>query len=336
MTAAAAHQTSTAVMQYDVARNALAEARTLDEVKNIADRAEAIRVYARQAKDPEMEISLAEIRLRALRRIGELSKELDTIRGEHLPNVPVSGSLSKTKVLADAGLSTSQAHRCEQVASIPEGKFEFLIQQHREQGKAITVDEIVRTVGRDVNRADRMAGIVKALEPLDSLGPFPLIYADPPWQYDYAPSDSRKIETQYPTQTVEEIAALEVPACDDAVLFLWATSPKLREALTVMEAWGFDYKTCMVWDKEKIGMGYYVRGRHELLLIGARGTLPVPEPQNRPHSVVSVPRGKHSEKPKGFYRLIEDMYPELRGHMVELFQRTKRDGWQGWGFEAAA
>ncbi len=62
-------------------------------------------------------------------------------------------------------------------------------------------------------------------------------------------------------------------AADDSVLFMWATSPKLREAMQVVEAWGFDYKTCMVWVKDKIGMGYYARQQHELLLIAKRGDI---------------------------------------------------------------
>jgi N6-adenosine-specific RNA methylase IME4 len=115
-------------------------------------------------------------------------------------------------------------------------------------------------------------------------------------------------------------------------MFMWATSPLLPLALEVMEAWGFSYRTCMVWVKDKIGMGYYARQRHELLLIGRRGNLPVPEPANRPDSVHQAPRTEHSKKPHLFYDLIEAMYPHMP--KVELFARRPREGWAAWGNQA--
>jgi MT-A70 len=76
---------------------------------------------------------------------------------------------------------------------------------------------------------------------------YEVIYADPPWCYTYSPTDSRRVENHYPTMSLKEIKVLEVPADKDCVLFLWATSPKLTEALEVMLEWGFEYRTCMVW-----------------------------------------------------------------------------------------
>jgi N6-adenosine-specific RNA methylase IME4 len=171
--------------------------------------------------------------------------------------------------------------------------------------------------------------------PLVSLGPFPVIYADPPWRYEHSESpELRSIENHYPTMTLDEIKALDIPAADDAVLLLWVTSPKLPDGLDVMAAWGFSYRTSMVWVKDRIGMGYYARQQHEFLLIGRRGSLPVPDPEDRPASAVTAQRGEHSAKPDVFYELIERMYP-LAGK-CELFQRRPRDGWAGWGHEAQA
>lgn len=179
-------------------------------------------------------------------------------------------------------------------------------------------------------KAERVAEIKqRQTAPLSSLGPFPVLYADPPWRYEYAESSTRQVENQYPTMSLDEIKALEVPAANDAVLFLWVTSPKLPEGLEVMKAWGFEYRTNMVWVKDRIGMGYYARQQHELLLIGKRGNLPVPDPEDRPSSVITASRGEHSAKPDQVYDLIERMYP-LR-ERCELFQRRPRDGWVGWG-----
>lgn len=169
-------------------------------------------------------------------------------------------------------------------------------------------------------------------------GRYTVLYADPPWRYEHPPigASNRSIENHYPTMTVEEICALPIPdlAADNAILFLWATAPKLAECFKVIEAWGFTYRTCMVWVKDKIGMGYHARNRHEILLIAKRGQLAPPEPSNRPDSVVEAARQAHSAKPATFYELIERMYPNAP--KVELFSRTPRDGWSVWGYEAAA
>lgn len=167
-------------------------------------------------------------------------------------------------------------------------------------------------------------------KPATDLGTFEVLYADPPWRYDDA-EPSRDLDNQYPTMTLDAIKALKVPAGRDAILFLWATSPKLREALDVMEAWGFTYRTNLVWVKDKIGMGYYARQRHELLLVGKRGDHPTPDPENRPDSVLEAPRVKHSAKPDRAYETIERMYPNAS--RVELFARSRRDGWTSWGNE---
>jgi N6-adenosine-specific RNA methylase IME4 len=167
--------------------------------------------------------------------------------------------------------------------------------------------------------------------PLTALGPFDVLYADPPWRYEQVRTDSRAIENHYPTMSLDEICALQPPALDDAILFLWATSPKLREAMDVIEAWGFNYRTCMVWMKDKIGMGHYVRQRHELLLLAKRGDISTPDTTSRPDSVVEAPRGAHSAKPDVFYELIESMYPGRR--YGEIFARQPRPGWASWGNE---
>jgi N6-adenosine-specific RNA methylase IME4 len=135
--------------------------------------------------------------------------------------------------------------------------------------------------------------------------------------------------------TLEEIKALPVPAVDDAVLFLWAVASKLPEALEVMKAWDFEYKTCLTWVKDWIGLGTWVRHRHELLLLGRRGNYPPPEPEDRPDSVIEAPRGRHSEKPACVYELIERAYPHAS--KLELFARgVPRNGWSAWGNEVEA
>jgi N6-adenosine-specific RNA methylase IME4 len=161
---------------------------------------------------------------------------------------------------------------------------------------------------------------------------FDVIYADPPWEYEFSVSESREIENHYPTMTLDELKRLEIPAADNAVLFLWAPPPKLPEALEVMKAWGFRYVTCAVWDKEKIGMGYWFRQQHELLLVGVKGNYSPPPPDKRFPSVIRSPRTEHSRKPEVVYELIEAMFPNAR--LLELFaRRNDRPRWVAWGNE---
>ena len=189
----------------------------------------------------------------------------------------------------------------------------------------------IKKVEARVERVNKIVEISQGNQTLEGIGKFPVIYADPPWRYEFAETENREIENHYPTMTIDDICAMDISeiSTDDSVLFMWATSPKLEEALRVINAWGFTYVTCAIWDKEKIGMGYYFRQQHELLLVAKKGNIPAPIPAARVKSVLSYKRGEHSSKPEEFYSIIEDMYPEYK--KLELFCRTPRDGWSVWG-----
>jgi N6-adenosine-specific RNA methylase IME4 len=160
---------------------------------------------------------------------------------------------------------------------------------------------------------------------------YEVIYADPPWRYDFSTTKNRDIENKYPTMSVDEICNLEVPRDDNSVLYLWATAPKLLEALKVMDSWGFTYKTHLIWDKEIIGMGYWFRGQHELLLIGTRGKFSPPTPSERISSLMREKRTKHSKKPNVIRDYIAKWFPACA--KLEMFAREKFPGWDSWGNE---
>lgn len=189
----------------------------------------------------------------------------------------------------------------------------------------------------DLRTARRRARVATAENVTLPPGKFAILLADPPWRYDFVEADNRAIENQYPTLTADEIAAFTDGegraagdlAANDAVLFLWATNPKLTEAITVIEGWGFTYLTNMAWVKDKIGMGYWARARHELLLIARRGEFSPPPEHLRPDSVIEAPRTAHSAKPVDVYELIESIWPDLP--KVEVFARTARPGWAAFG-----
>ncbi|MEO5336891.1 MAG: MT-A70 family methyltransferase [Magnetospirillum sp. WYHS-4] len=168
-------------------------------------------------------------------------------------------------------------------------------------------------------------------------GKYGVIYADPPWPFEtWGPGGgNRSPENHYPLMALEEIAAMDVAglAAPDSVLFLWATTPQLANALKVLEAWGFEYRSHWVWKKDKGGTGHWGINNHEVLLIGVKGAFPAPAQGEAPLSCLEYPRGRHSEKPEIYAQVLEELWPGLP--RIELFRRgPARPGWDAWGNEA--
>lgn len=225
------------------------------------------------------------------------------------------------------------------VATLPkEEQSEIVAKGEKEILAAAKKIRANKATARREERLEKIAEISKGNEELGTETKYPVIYADPPWRYENPPigASSRSIENHYPTMTLEEICALPVGdlAAQDAMLYLWATAPKLAECFQVIDAWGFEYRTHMVWDKVSIGMGYHARNQHELLLICKRGQIPPPEAGTQPSSIYSEKRAEHSAKPHWFYEMIEGAYPGLP--KIELFCRSPREGWAVWGNQSEA
>ena len=182
-------------------------------------------------------------------------------------------------------------------------------------------------------KRDEVADKVEALP----AGKFTVLYADPPWSYgdkcDAGGVQAKGVEQHYPAMSLSQLKAMDVPglAAQNSVLFLWATSPLLPDALELAKAWGFTYKASFIWDKVKHNMGHYNSVRHEFLLVCTQGSC-TPQKVKLFDSVQSIPRTKHSEKPKRFRTIIETLYP--KGRKIELFARQKAQGWTAWGNQA--
>jgi len=173
---------------------------------------------------------------------------------------------------------------------------------------------------------------------------FATVLADPPWRFmnrtgKIAPEHRRL--SRYGTMTVEEIAQLPLAGVvsPTAHLYLWVPNALLADGLRVMQAWGFEYKTNIVWHKRRKdgesdgrGVGFYFRNVTELVLFGVRGkharTL---APARRQVNYVGTRKREHSRKPDEQYQIIETCSP---GPFLELFARGKRPGWVGWGDQA--
>lgn len=166
------------------------------------------------------------------------------------------------------------------------------------------------------------------------------ILADPPWQFENysAAGEGRNPVAHYPCMGVDDIARLPVGhlAAPDCALIMWATFPMLPEALEVMKAWGFTYKTGGAWAKlsstgrrPAFGTGYIYRSAAEVWLVGTIGR---PEIRNRStRNLIAAPVREHSRKPDRMHEDLEGLY---HGPYLELFARERRPGWDAWGNDA--
>ena len=204
----------------------------------------------------------------------------------------------------------------------------------REKGFLPTADKVYHLI-KDNAKHERMMEMNVANPPE---GKYRVFYADPPWKYtsgdQHATEEQNTVlGTHYPSLSISELCNLDIKSMseDNAVLFLWVTSPLLEEAFEIIKSWGFEYKTSMVWDKVKHNVGHYVSVRHEFILICTRGSCK-PDVPKLHDSVLTIERTEHSRKPEEIRNIIDEIYPS--GKRIELFARGKFRGWNTWGNEA--
>jgi N6-adenosine-specific RNA methylase IME4 len=173
-------------------------------------------------------------------------------------------------------------------------------------------------------------------------GTYSTILIDPPWRFQnrtgkMAPEHKRL--RRYATMSFEEIAALPMSryAAERSHIYLWSPNALLKEALDIMAAWGFKYKTNIVWYKVRKdggpdgrGVGFYFRNVTELLLFGVKGSMRTLQAGRTQTNIVVSRKEEHSRKPQDIYGIIESCSP---GPYLELFARERRKGWKSWGNE---
>lgn len=303
----------------------LAEADTIQKAKELKSLALTMADFAkRKGMGQEAIQHCRSYALEAERRMGEMLATTDRAKPgpskkDQLPSVT---DLQPT--LKEIGLTKRESAEAQALAALPQDTFESV-----KSGKTTRKD-----IRRKQKRADHAALVerVKKERPaVKPKGPFDVVLADPPWRYEHCEANNREIENQYPTASLDEIFAHAPNAKDDCILFLWATAPKLAEAMQVIERWGFVYRSGAVWDKEVIGMGYWFRIQHEHLLVAVKGAPKCPPESERVSSVFRQKRGKHSAKPAAVQEWIERAYP--LAVKCEMYCRERRAGWAAWGNE---
>ena len=312
----------------------LAEARSIEEVEEIRDAAQAMTHYYRQRGYGLAAINdAAEVKIRAERRMGELLAE-NVSQGR--PSIKKG---SKMLPFLPDDVSKTNSSRWQRIAKIPDPVFEGHISDVRSKEQELTTVGVLR-LAKELRQPGKQGKPplvngckVEHLQVLvDDGEKFGTIYADPPWSYSNQATRA-STDNHYQTMTVDDICGLPVKdlADDNAHLHLWTTNAFLRDSFRVMEAWGFTYQGVFVWCKSKMGIGNCWRVSHEFLMLGIRG-----EPRRfckgaqNLMSWAVLPRDRHSSKPGKVRAWIEKASP---GPYLELFARHIFDNWTVWGNE---
>lgn len=170
---------------------------------------------------------------------------------------------------------------------------------------------------------------------------YQIVYVDPPWDYKGQLQHSGKgkptsggARVHYSTIKLAQLKTMPVNKmmADDALLFLWTTSPHLDQAIDLIKSWGLNYATVgFVWDKMKVNPGFYTMSQCEMCLIAKKGKIPQPRGARNIRQFVQSERSKHSTKPSEVRSRIEKMFPDST--KIELFARTPSPGWDVWGHD---
>lgn len=315
------------------ARQQLAKAVTFSDFKAVRDFGEAAVRLAKSRRDVGAQALLEgmEIVRRAERQLGLM-----------LPAVIKRGG-DKAKLqdatLLDLGIEKTQSSRFQRMAQLPDEEFESWIASCREAGDEMTQAAVLKLADRHKPKTSEPSideyesGAVSDLSELVTRGlRYGCIYADPPWAYSNKATRAN-VENEYKsTMTVDEICQepVEQLAADDCHLHLWTTNAFIFDAKRVMEAWGFEYKSCFVWVKPQMGIGNYWRVSHEFMLLGIRG-----KPEFRRRDCMSwgqFDRTAHSKKPRDIRRLVESV---SSGPYLELYGREAVENWMVYGNEVS-
>lgn len=321
------------------ARAELDSARTIGEIKDIRDKAETLRSYARAA-DYSREITnlCAEVKLRAERKAGALLAVVVPHDGGRPPRKNTD-TVSAFPTLVELGIADTKeaaqqrSARWQRSAAIPDEVFEdYVAAVHADTSGT---EDVITTTGLRMHAA-RLREPAPVTEPVPLPdGTYACIVADPPWPMKLIEREQRPDQgraTPYPVMDLEAIGALPVPdlAADDAHLYLWVTHRFLPAGLAVAERWGFGYQCLMTWRKNTGITPFSWMYDTEHVIFARRGNLPLT--RNGLRLSFDAPVTGHSAKPDVFYERVAAASP---GPRLEMFARRSREGFTVWGNEVA-
>jgi N6-adenosine-specific RNA methylase IME4 len=292
----------TELTRYDAARHALAEALRVDEVKDIRDKAVAMQVYAKQAKDRTLFENATEIRMRAERRAGELLREMEKNKGaagggkKDSPRGRITQPRDSTLKLSDLKLTKSQSSRWQRLANMDIETFELRVENAKRKA--------VNSLDGAANRTRQGKARAKLLRPI--AGTFMTLVVDLPLGFDWI-SESARATPGYATMTPEQLLGLPFRqwAAEQCHLYLWSPNNFMPLCFRLAEHWGFAHKGMLTWRKPRWGQGQYFRNQTEHVLFAVKGKL-----RTRSDSISTIfdgellPDAQHSGKPERFYQIV--------------------------------
>jgi N6-adenosine-specific RNA methylase IME4 len=296
-----------------------------------------------------------EVRMWAFWKLGKLLKVIERAQGlkgikkTDLTSGGARPTFSAFLTALNPPLAATSAKERQRVGAMPDAAMQKAVTAAHKADEPLTISGLLRHArpwwqldNRERKHLD-IAAKAGQQQPPGKIGPFPLIYADPPWPFDTYnwTGKGSAPDMHYPTLDLGKIKSFKVGkqsvlelAAKDAALLLWCTSSNIEQALQVMEAWGFTFRASAAWDKMKSGLGLVFINWHEILLYGTRGKMP--GPLYKPPSLFHIPRTEHSVKPPEIRAEIEKMYPHFKNEKtrLELFARGTTEGWTCRGYEA--
>lgn len=312
---------NSALANIDAAKKMLAEAKDLTATLEIRDMAVAAQAYATAKGADEASQIAIEIKLRSERKAGFYIKDM---KEQGIIKQGGDQKSNRHRVsLKTYGVEAYESARWQKIADIPEERFEeYLTKSKKRTQNALLVE------ARNIAHSENIKNIKREIPfvvPPD--GPFDVIVIDPPWDYGnkYDQQNNRGT-APYPTMSLDEIKQIKLPMKDNCIVWLWTTTGFLHEAFHVLESWDLTYKSCLTWEKDKMGLGRWLRTKTEHCLLATKGT-PTKQLTNQTTIFHGV-RREHSVKPTEFYDLV-DTY--CFGSKVDWFARTERPGWATFG-----
>jgi len=308
----------------------LAEANTIQATKELKDLFLTLADWAKRKGAGEDNIKKAkEYALFAERKMGDFLKKTEPQRakgGQPYQKKPTSAKKEPVEsTLKDLGITKKESSQAQFLADLSDEEFEEI-----RTGKASIPD-----VRREVKRKE----IIEKLENIETkevkaiAGLYDVIVIDPPWPMQKIERDERPNQSEfaYPTMTMNQISQIKLPLSDDCHVFLWSTQKFLPNAFLLLDDWRLKYVCAFVWHKpggfQVVGLPQY---NCEFILYARRG-IPKFIDTKAFNTCFEAPRGKHSEKPNYFYRMIARV---TAGRRLDLFSRRSIVGFDGWGKEA--
>ena len=277
--------------------------------------------------------AISEAVLDAEVRIGELMRNVPKATPNNNPfhenDTAVDFVKPKSSVIRKTGFTPKQAERFQQLASHPE-IVEQAKAEARENDDIVSRSLVLKKIKEKKRKSDLKCQIdeIEQHTPEMPEGLFDVIVIDPAWSYGTGyDATGRRCANPYPEMTQDEFKAIEIPASENSVMFLWTTHKFIWDAKELLDTWGFEYRNMIVWDKKVMGMGNLFRMRCEFCLVGIKGK-PLFRDVHNLEDIITEQRREHSRKPEKFYEMVNEL---CVGRKLDYFSRMKREGWEVFG-----